>query len=134
VTVPTGLIPEGAAEAGFAAASRSFDQVPAILTNPVVDALWIDLGELEDSRMAVADVFQAGINFQLSLRKTCHPRLVGPPQALALDPQGKEFLNIQIGDVALDALFSRGLEHSVQTEAAQLSLGMKRGARSLAEL
>jgi hypothetical protein len=80
----------------------------------------IDLGTLQAARMTIVDILEGGRLLELSVPESRRQAAVFFPQPLAFDQESETRLEIEVGDVALAALFFEGIGHAVQTEGAEL--------------
>jgi len=74
--------------------------------------------------MAIVNVLQAGSDLQLRPVQARGQRPVFPPQPLPFDQQAQAFLEIQLADVRLAALFLQRLGHAFQTQSDEFFHGL----------
>lgn len=115
VSIPAGLMSQGASEVGFAGTGRTSDEAVVMALDPLGTTKLIDLCSFEAPRMAIVDILQCGRHFQLGMMKPGGQCPVIPPKALSFDEQGQTLFKVQLGDVGLSALFLQRLSHTVQT-------------------
>jgi hypothetical protein len=111
----TGLVSQRAGQVAFSDPGGSGDDAVAMFLDPGRGAQLLDVGAFESARMTVVDVFEGGVgDLQLGVLEPRGQRAILLPKPLPFDQQPEAFLEVQIADGALAALFFEGFEHALQ--------------------
>ena len=120
VSIPAGLVAQGAGQVGFADASRAGDEAVALFLDPLGSAELLDLRSLEAAWVTIINVLQTGRDFELCLLEARRERAVLFPTPLPFDQQAQASFKIQLGDLGLTALFFQGRSQAVQVQGVEL--------------
>jgi hypothetical protein len=106
---------EGAAEIGFTDPGGTDDEAVAMVLDPFAGAELLDLSSFEPAVEGVIDVFEAGAgDLELSSVESSGQGSIFFPGPLPFDQQGQAFLEVQLQDLGLLALFFQSLSQAFQ--------------------